>query len=105
MATWICRIDARLTKVYGRRLGVNGIAVYAALSAYADSKGKCFPKIRTIANDLDVSERTVMRAIKLIAGVGLVEVVPTYDHKGGRTSNTYRLLPLPPGDTRDTPPR
>lgn len=40
------------------------ISVYLYLERRADKEGKCFPSIRTIAEELNVSESTIRRSLR-----------------------------------------
>ncbi|MEK6266203.1 MAG: helix-turn-helix domain-containing protein [Clostridium sp.] len=45
-------------------LSLQAKAVYSALACYANKERSCFPSISTLANDLNVSQRTIKRLIK-----------------------------------------
>jgi DNA-binding MarR family transcriptional regulator len=98
-------IDSKVLRLYGRRLGTSGIAIYNALACFADSKTqKCFPTRKALAQILGMSRRTVTRKIKLLEEFGLVRV------DKARSSYRYLLLKLPAeaieetrgGDKKDT---
>ena len=51
-------------------------AVYMYLRDRADSEGKCWPGIKTIAKDLNLSRSTVKRALADLERRGYVTVKP-----------------------------
>ena len=72
---------------YARKLGASGFLVYSALAFYADSKTQtCFPAQKAIAELTGLSRRTVIRKIKLLEKLALIQVT----RKKG--SCIYRLL-------------
>lgn len=72
---WIRR---NIIKLHAKDLGSSGIAVYNALTYYADSKTQvCFPTRKTIAHVLGLSRRTVTRKINLLENLGLIAVEKT----------------------------
>jgi len=92
---WVGR---KVLRLYGRRLGTSGLAVYNALACFADSETqRCFPTRKVIAQILGVSRRTVTRKIKLLEELGLVGV------EKARSSYHYLLLELPAEVTGETP--
>ena len=91
-------IDRKVLRLYARRLGASGIAVYNALAYFADSKTQsCYPARKTIARILGVSRRTVTRKIKLLDELGLVRI------EKARSSFRYLLLGFSEGVTKKTP--
>lgn len=54
--------------------------------------GICHLKIKTIANTLEISERTVRRHIKYLKENGFITVIPTSrPKKGGDGANAYAI--------------
>lgn len=81
-------MDHELLLQHGPRLGAYGLAVYLSLAHYANSKTqRCFPSIKTIANQIKVSPRQVGESLSLLCEIGLIE-------KNGKNGarNTYTLL-------------
>ncbi len=92
---WIGR---RVLRLYGRRLGASGIAVYNTLACFADSRTQsCFPTRKAMARILGVSRRTITRKIKLLEELGLVRI------EKARSSFRYFLLRLPAEVTKEAP--
>lgn len=71
------------------------LAVYAALAKYADANGMCWPKVETICEAVGWSKPTVIKALKRLREVGLVESETRWA-KGSVTANAYRLPLHPP---------
>ncbi len=64
----------------------NNLRVYADLLTYADSKGRCYPSVETIANDLDIHPRNVQKALASLEREGWIE-----KHLRTNTSTIYQL--------------
>ena len=78
------------TKVSGTSLPPSAVTVYRALLQYANRKTwSCFPSVRTLANDTNLSERTIRRQISLLAKEGYILVIPRKRDNKGCTSNMY----------------
>lgn len=68
------RVPNTLIDNYGRVLGASGIAVYCVLSRHANNMTrKAFPSHNQIARKLGISRKTVMRKIKKLQEIGLIE--------------------------------
>lgn len=79
-------------------------AVLVALANYADARGECYPSYGRIAEDCEVSRRTVIRVIERLCEIGLVEKSANTRHGGGDTTNIYRLpgcQPVTGGECQD----
>ena len=55
-------------------------AVYMYLRDRADSEGKCWPGIKTIASDMRLSRSTVKRALTDLEQHGYLQKIPRYPH-------------------------
>jgi len=64
---------------------------YARLAQHAGKKGKCFPKQRTLAAELGVSERTVREYLRELVEFKLIES----EQRGLTKSNFYFFLDHP----------
>lgn len=78
--------------IYEMDLPHRGITVYMYLRDRADKEGSCYPSLKTIARDLKISLRTVIRAIGELEKEGIIRKVCRYRYNGGKTSNMYYLL-------------
>lgn len=78
-------------------------AVYVVLTAHADDEGDCFVSITAISNALNVSRRTVERALNGLTDLGIVTRTNRYV-EGRQTTNLYTLVDAVVtygGDTHD----
>ncbi len=91
------RVIDEFAPVMGRyTFGMAALAVYTALARRAGCDGESWPRLRTIAQQVGSSERTVQRAIQLLELLGLLEVTSCYEEGSKRqTSNLYTLLTPP----------
>ena len=64
-------------------------AVYMYLRDRADSEGKCWPGIETIASDMRLSRSTVKRALADLERRGYLQRILRYRDNGSSTSNLY----------------
>ena len=64
-------------------------AVYMYLHDRADAEGKCWPGIKRIASDLNLSRSTVKRALADLERHGYLKKQPRYRANGSSTSNLY----------------
>ena len=78
--------------IYASSLNHRARVVYMYLKDRADSEGKCWPGIRTIARDLGLSVSTVKRALNDLCREGLVIKEQRWRENGSLTSNLYRIL-------------
>ena len=66
-------------------------AVYIYLRDRADASGVCWPGIKTIARDMNLSRSTVKRALADLEQHGYLAKLPRYRPNGSNTSNLYTL--------------
>ena len=66
-------------------------AVYMYLRDRSDAEGKCWPGIKTIARDMNLSRSTVKRALADLEQYGYLAKLPRYRPNGSNTSNLYTL--------------
>lgn len=79
-------------KLYEAKLPRRALLVYMYLEDRMNSECKCWPSIRTIARDLNVSEDTVCRGIKDLRNKGLVKVKRRRRSNGANSSNLYEVV-------------
>jgi DNA-binding MarR family transcriptional regulator len=65
--------------------------VYIYLCDRAGKGADCWPAVKTIAADLQLSRSTVKRALHDLIKVGLIEKEPRYRENGSNTSNRLIL--------------
>ncbi len=80
-----------INSIYASGLKLRAKAVYMYLKSRSDKDGKCFPSIKTIAKDLDISQSTVKRALRELERNGYIKKVARYRENKGNTSNMYFL--------------
>ncbi len=66
-------------------------AVYMYLKDRSDTKGTCWPKIKSIAKDLNISQSTVKRALNELEKAGYITRKRRYRENGSYTSNLYTI--------------
>lgn len=82
-------------------------AVLICLADYADAEGVAWPAVPSLAKEVQVSDRTVQRALRSLEKEGLLTKEDRTRKDGGQTSNGYRLAltVLTPGDNLSPAPR
>jgi len=80
-----------INKVYQLELSKRATLVIFYLINRADSELTCFPGIKTIARECNMSTRTVQRALGDLEEVGLVRKESRFHEQGGQRSNLYYL--------------
>ena len=65
--------------------------VYMYLKDRSNSAGNCWPGIKTIARDMNLSRSTVKRALADLEQHGYLAKLPRYRPNGSNTSNLYTL--------------
>src|SRR5438874_7350381 len=87
------RVDNIIVDEYGEKIGAIGIAIYNALSRYADRQtGICYPCIGTIAKKLKLGRTTVKKYLRILLKYDLIAISSRYSSEGDPTSNSYLLL-------------
>lgn len=77
---------------YGAQLGAYGLAVYLALCSHADRNTReCWPSLARIGQRIGCSRSSIVRALRLMEALGLLEVFEDIDEQG-QHSNRYRLV-------------
>ena len=77
--------------IYSSDLNHRARVVYMYLADRADRDGKCWPAIKTIAKELNLSRSTVKRALDDLCKAKLLTKETRWREKGGLTSNLYRI--------------
>lgn len=93
-------INKQALKIIADNIGAKGIAVYNCLCYFATNQMEsCFPSLNTLATMCHFSTRTVMRVLKELRSLGIINI----EYNRGQV-NTYTLLKcvaLVTSDTRD----
>jgi helix-turn-helix protein len=74
-----------------RKLGLRAVLVYWILCGHADSKGRCYPSIKTIARETGLPDRHVSSALRDLEKLGALQTISKQGH-----SSTYCLTSPPP---------
>ena len=74
-----------------REIGQGPKLAYARLAQYAGKEGRCFPKQKTLAGELGVSERTANEYIRILIKFRMIEM----ERPGLGMSNRYFFLDHP----------
>jgi len=87
------KIDDRYLNGYARIFGVSTTAVYSSLCRHAEFYSqKAFPSERLIAEEHNISIRTVRRAIEKLKSANIVNIEKVRSSKGQWLNNTYFLI-------------
>ena len=78
--------------IYHSELSHRARAVYMYLEDHADKQGRCWPGIKTIATELNLSRSTVKRALDDLCKEELISKEPRWRENGSYTSNLYKIL-------------
>lgn len=79
------------TEIYAKELPHRAKAVYMYLKDRSNKEGQCYPAIGTIAKELQLSRRTVERAIDDLVRAGLITKEQRWRENGGRSSLLFTL--------------
>ena len=79
------------TEIYAKELPHRAKAVYMYLKDRSNQEGQCYPAIGPIAKELQLSRRTVERAIDDLVRAGLVTKEQRWRENGGRSSLLFTL--------------
>lgn len=78
--------------IYMSDLSHRARTVYMYLKDRADSEGRCWPAIKTIAVELGLSRSTVKQALDDLCHAGLLTKDPRWRENGSYTSNLYQIF-------------
>ena len=78
--------------IYNSNLSHRAKSVYMYLKDRADSEGRCWPAIRTIALELGLSRSTVKRALHDLERHGYLKKASRQRANGSSTSNLYTVI-------------
>lgn len=81
------------TEIYAEDLPHRAKAVYMYLKDRSNQNGQCYPAIGTIAKELQLSRKTVERALNDLIRAGLLKKEQRWRKNGGRSSLLYTLTP------------
>lgn len=79
------------SEIYVEDLPHRAKTVYMYLKDHSNREGKCWPSIGTIAHELNLSRRTVERAIKDLEKTGKLTKEQRWRSNGGKSSLLFTL--------------
>ena len=82
---------SKFNSIYAEDLSHREKTVYIYLRDRADASGVCWPGIKTIARDMNLSRSTVKRALTDLEQHGYLAKLPRYRPNGSNTANLYTL--------------
>jgi Helix-turn-helix domain len=94
------RVDNALIDEWGERIGATAVALYCALSRYANRHtGECWPSIATLATKLKLGRNTVKKYLRVLAQHHLITWQPHWGAAGDQGSHRYTVHPCPAPST------
>lgn len=86
-------VDDQYLNGYAKLCGIHATGVYMSLCRHSNKEQKCWPAKKTIAEELDISERSVYSGIKKLEEYGIIKIEENDRKKNGTfKSLTYLLL-------------
>lgn len=79
--------------IFNERMNPRDFIVYSYLKRCCDSKQQCFPSIKNIAKNCNVSSVTANTAIKNLSNNGYIDIAHRYDGNS-QLSNLYTVLKI-----------
>lgn len=90
-----------INQIYSANLTKRATLVVFYLVNRANKEFTCFPAVKTIAKDCNMSMRTVQRAINDLIDAGYVKKDYRFRDNGGQSSNLYTLVLNPDDGNED----
>ena len=78
-------------EIYEYDLPHRAVTVFMYLSNRANKSKTCFPSVKRISEDLNISKSTVFRALNDLEYVGLIKREERWRDNGARSSSLYIL--------------
>lgn len=78
--------------IYATELPHRAVTVYMYLKSRANKEGICWPGIRAIAAELNLSRSTVQRALRELERTGWIAKEARWRENGSNSSNAYQVL-------------
>ena len=93
------RIDNAIIDEYTPKIGLAGLGVLALIKRYLNQKtGQCNPSYKTLARKAGVDRSTIIRYVKKLKALCLIDPELQFKEDGSPTSNQYHF-PYPPSPT------
>lgn len=81
-------VDDEYLNGYAKKCGTTATAVYLSLCRHADKKQKCYPSIKKIAEEHNISVRSVYRGLDILEKYNIIK----RKRAGKQLTNRYYLL-------------
>jgi DNA-binding transcriptional regulator GbsR (MarR family) len=81
------QVDDEYLNGYARLCGINATGVYLSMCRHANKQQICFPSKKLIAEELDISQRSVYTAIKKLEEWGIIGV----REQGRKKNGSYKV--------------
>lgn len=78
-------------RIYDTDLPHRAVSVFCYLCDRANRKGQCWPSTQTIAEDLNMSRRTVFYALNDLEKEGFIKRIGRLRDDKGSSSNLYQI--------------
>jgi len=86
------RMDIDFIRKYLPIIGPYGFTIYAVIMSHRNAKtGNCFPSYKTIARESKVDRSTVIRYVKLLKELQLIDPQWRFKEDGSHNSNQYNF--------------
>lgn len=85
-------LDNEYLNGYAKIFGAIGTAVYMSLCRHVDSDQKCFPSERLIAEELDITEKTVRNHLRVLEKWNLISIEKRRSPQGKYQHKFYYLI-------------
>ena len=76
-----------------KKLDNSTYRLFCILLAHSNSSGECFPSIRKISNEYNISDKTIQKAINKLVELKIITKINRKTVNGKNTSNLYRINP------------
>ena len=76
-----------------KKLDNSTYRLFCILLAHSNSNGECFPSIRKISNEYNISDKTIQKAINKLVELKIITKINRKTVNGKNTSNLYRINP------------
>jgi hypothetical protein len=95
------RIDNVIIDEILPKIGVYGLTIYTVIKRHLNfTTGQCNPSYNRIAKMIGIDRTTVIRYVKKLRGLGLLEAELCFKEDGSPTSNQYELAPTQKSSTK-----
>jgi hypothetical protein len=86
------RIDNSIIDDLASQIGIYGLGIYVAIKRHLNQKtGDCYPSYQTIAKKLRIDRGTVIRYVKKLKALNLIDPQLRFKEDGSPTSNQYNF--------------